>query len=480
MKYFPLFLDLDDRRVVVAGGGDKAAQKLRLLAKTTARIILICDVISQEVREIARGRHIRLEKRRFVAADARGAALVIGAEDTAERNAAVSLAARAHAVPTNVVDRPDLSTAIIPAIVDRDPVIVAIGTEGAAPVVARDLRALIEAWLPTNFGQLAASAARLRPRVRRAINDPVARRRLWERLLRGPFRRYVLSGDLDAADREAESALRARAGEPVKGSVALIGCGPGDPDLLTLKALQRLQDADVLVYDRLVNPAILEYARRDAARINVGKSPAGGSTAQGEINRILVREALKGHRVARLKGGDAMIFGRAAEEIAAVQAAGIAVEIVPGITAANACAASVGLPLTSRGRVRQFSVVAGATEDGDLQLDAQALTAPGQAAAIYMGVRNAQRIERELLGNGASASTPVVIVENGTCAEERAVATTLSDLAAAVESEAILGPAIIFLGLDWHEAGLSRPDRVRIFASPSRPAPAVLDLERAA
>ena len=483
MKYFPVFLDLDDRRVVVVGGGEKAAQKLRLLAKTGGRITVIAETFSEEVVEIARARQMRLEQRPFAQSDVRGAALVVGAEQIAERNTEVSMAARTHGVPVNIVDSPSLSTAIVPAIVDRDPVVVAIGTEGASPVIARDLRARLEAWLPAGLGQLAARAAALRPRVKQTIADPIARRRFWEGLLRGPFRTHILSGNAAAADTEAERALRAGAAAGcTTGSVALIGCGPGDPDLLTLKALQRLQDADVLVYDRLVNPAILDYARRDAVRISVGKAPAGETTAQHEINRILVREALKGSRVARLKGGDAMIFGRAAEEMAAVRAAGIEVEIIPGVTAAHACAASVGLPLTLRGKVRQFSIVTGATEDGELHLDAQALTASGQAAAIYMGVGNARQVQRKLLGSGAASNTPVVIVENGTRAEERAVATTLADLAAAIEAEAIAGPAIIFLGLDWCDAQLSRPARVRVFQSEKSRHfnQAVLSVEKAA
>ncbi len=209
------------------------------------------------------------------------------------------------------------------------------------------------------------------------------------------------------------------------GSVALIGCGPGEPDLITLKAQQHLQSADVLVVDRLVNPAILEYARRDAVRIDVGKEPEGNSALQEDINRILVREALKGHRVVRLKGGDAFVFGRAAEEMAAVRAAGIPVEVVPGITAAHACAASVGLPVTLRAKVRQFAVVTGASADGPLELDWPALAQPGQAFAIYMGVRTAQHFRDKLLGAGAAPQTPVVIVENGTLSNERALATEL-------------------------------------------------------
>jgi uroporphyrin-III C-methyltransferase/precorrin-2 dehydrogenase/sirohydrochlorin ferrochelatase len=367
-------------------------------------------------------------------------------------------------VPVNIVDAPHLSTVIVPAIVDRDPVVVAIGTEGAAPIMARDLRARIESWLPADFGRVASYAAALRPRVRDAITQPAARRQFWEGLLRGPFRDRALAADMPGAEQEAARALRdADKGSP--GSVVLVGCGPGDPDLLTLKALQALQDADVLVHDRLVNPSILDYARRDAVRIDVGKMPGGKATPQDEINRILVREALKGQRVARLKGGDAMVFGRAAEEIAAVRAAGIEATVIPGITAAHAIAASVTLPLTLRGKVRQFSVVTGATEDGAADLDWNALAAPGQAFAIYMGVRSAASIQQNLIDAGAEPATPAVIVENGTLPQERIIETTLADLGAAVKAEAVTAPAIIFIGLGWDEACLSRPARAKTFAS---------------
>lgn len=479
MKYFPVFMDLEGREVLVAGGGEKAIQKLRLLARTQCKIHVVAEELSAPILELARTRPLRLDRRRFEAGDAIGKALIIGADEIPERNREVAGVAKALRIAVNAVDAPELSTVIVPAIVDRDPVVVAIGTEGAAPVIARDLRASIESWLPATFGRVARAAAALRPRVREAIGDPVARRRFWERLLRGPFRARSLAGDAEGAAEVAERELGAAAADThAAGSVALIGCGPGDPDLLTLKALQRLQDADVLVYDRLVHPSILDYARRDAIRIDVGKSPGATSVSQGDINQILVREALKGHRVARLKGGDPMVFGRAAEEIAAVRAAGIEVEIVPGITAAHACAASIGLPLTLRGRLRQFSVVTGATEDGEADLDWPALAGAGQAFAIYMGVRNAPAIQRELLGAGTSPATPVVIVENGTRPQERIIAATLGELAAAVEAERIKGPAIIFVGLDWDAASLSRPLHVKQFQSPPRMpgrAPAVPD-----
>lgn len=479
MKYFPVFLDLEGRNVLVAGGGEKAAQKLRLLARTTAKIEVVAEKISEQVEEFARHRPIQLYRRRFSPLDVRGKSLVIGAEDAGPRNRSIADAAKAQRIAVNVVDAPELSTVIIPAIVDRDPVIVAIGTEGAAPVIARELRTRIESWLPAKFGQVASAAAAVRSRVRDAIADTGARRLFWERLLRGPFRARALAGDAVGTGLALERELRTVTSTRTSGSVALIGCGPGDPDLLTLKALQRLQDTDVLVYDRLVNPGILDYARRDARRIDVGKAPGGRSTSQGDINQILVREALKGHRVARLKGGDPLIFGRTAEEIAALRAAGIEVEIIPGITAAHACAAGIGLPLTLRGKIRQFSIVTGATADGEPDLDWSALAAPDHAVAVYMGVRNAPAIQRELLRAGAPSSTSVVIVENGTRDDERALATTLTDLAEAIRVEGIVGPAIIFIGLDWEQASLSRLLHVKQFQSKPRTtnrAPAERDL----
>jgi uroporphyrin-III C-methyltransferase/precorrin-2 dehydrogenase/sirohydrochlorin ferrochelatase len=355
----------------------------------------------------------------------------------------------------------------MPAIVDRDPVTVAIGTEGAAPVLAREIKTLLETLLPANFGTLAKRAQGLRDTVAKAVADPRARRHLWERLLKGPFRRAVLRGAEDEADRILATELHgedrpvhARARGLAIGRVALIGCGPGDPDLLTLKAVQRLQEADVLVVDRLVNPKVLEYARRDAERIFVGKTPGGPTTSQAEINRILVREAEAGKIVARLKGGDPFIFGRAAEEMGACQAAGVDVEAVPGITAAHACAARVGLPVTLRERVRHFTVVTGATADGEPDLEWNALAAEGAAFAVYMGVGNAPLLRRNLLAAGADADTPVVIVENGTLETERAIATTLADLTDAVAQHAVASPAVIFVGLDWADAGLCRPGSV--------------------
>jgi uroporphyrin-III C-methyltransferase/precorrin-2 dehydrogenase/sirohydrochlorin ferrochelatase len=461
MRYFPLFADLAEAEVLVAGGGEAAAQKVRLLRKTSARITVMAERLNSELGELAHAGALRHVPRLPRASDLAGQSLVYVATGDRQLEAELFAAARARGIPINVVDAPELSTFLTPAIVDRDPIVVAIGTEGAAPVLAREIKSRLESWLPANLGALAKKALGLRRRVALRIGEPQARRHLWERLFKGAFRRAVLSGADGEAQRIFARELEAAA-TPNLGRVVLIGCGPGDPDLLTLKAVQRLQEADVLVVDRLVNPQILEYARRDARRIFVGKARGGPATSQAEINRILVAEAAAGQVVARLKGGDPLIFGRAGEELAACAAAHLAVEIVPGITAAHACAARIGLPLTLREHRRQFTLLTGSSAEGLPDLDWRVLAAPGAAFAIYMGVANAPLLREKLLAAGARAETRVVIVENGTTPQERAVATTLRDLTDAVDQRAIRGPAIIFIGLDWVDAGLARPQTIKV------------------
>jgi uroporphyrin-III C-methyltransferase / precorrin-2 dehydrogenase / sirohydrochlorin ferrochelatase len=463
MRYFPIFADLENTNVLVVGGGEQAAQKVRLLRKANACITVVAESVTDELRELEDQNAIWIVLRAFLISDLEGQRFVYAATGDLLLDAAVSRAARARGIPVNVVDAPKLSTFIMPAILDRAPVTVAIATEGAAPILAREIKTRLEALIPANFGRLAERAQTLREAIAKAVPDMRARRRLWQRLLQGPFRRAVLRGAEDEAGRILAAELHgedAPARNPEQGRVVLIGCGPGDPELLTLKALHRLQEVDVLVVDRLVDPKVLEYARRDAERIFVGKTPAGPTTSQSEINRILLREAQAGKVVARLKGGDPFIFGRAAEEMAACQAAGIDVEIVPGVTAAHACAARIGLPVTLRERVRHFSVVTGTSAEGEPELDWQALASQGSAFAVYMGVGNAPLLRANLLAAGAQPSTPVVIVENGTRETERTVATSLGDLTDCVASLSISSPAVIFVGLDWEEAGLCRPASV--------------------
>ena len=314
-------------------------------------------------------------------------------------------------------------------------------------MLARQIKARIESLLPTRLGTLARFAGGLRAQIAGALPTSARRRRFWERFFAGETARRYLAGDMRGAEAAIERAIEDASGEgQAPGRVSLVGAGPGDPDLLTFKALQALQSADVIVVDRLVDRRILEVARRDARRIEVGKTPGQPSTRQAQIERILLREARAGHHVVRLKGGDPFVFGRGGEELAALQEARIEVEVVPGITAALACAAAVGLPLTTRGARRSVVLMTGHTSDGPADHDWCALARPGQVLAIYMGVGAAGHIERRLLGAGIDPETPVTIVENGTLPAQKVAVGTIGDLAGLVIDSAVKGPAIIYVG----------------------------------
>ena len=444
MRYFPLFLDLKDRRAVVVGGGEEALRKVRLLLKTEARISVIASVLHDELRaELAAGR-ISWAGKLFRPALLDDAAIVYSADP--ELHETVSQAARERGIPVNAVDAAALSTFITPSIVDRDPVVVAIGTEGAAPMLGQGIRARIDAMLPQALGKLADTASSLRVRVAQAVPQGRQRRSFWQRYFFGSLGKSFLAGDAQAYAHELEASLSDDS-SPSPGRVSLVGAGPGDPELLTLKAQRRLQEADVIVYDRLIGPGILELARRDAVRIPVGKKPFEPSPKQSEINAILIREAKAGRHVVRLKGGDPYVFGRGGEEQAALLAQGISVDIVPGITAALGCASAIGLPLTQRGQNRSITLLTGASEDGLAEHDWSSLAKPGQAFAVYMGVNAAGDISAKLLDAGIDHRTPVTIVENGTLENQRVFTTTIGSLWETLMCSGVEGPAMIYCGL---------------------------------
>lgn len=346
MRFFPLFMDLDDQLVLLVGGGEPAAQKLRLLTRTGARIHVLATAPCSEIVELAAAGAVRLERRELAARDLAGVRLAyVALADDAAAARAVAMA-RAAGVPVNAVDRQELCDFITPAIVDRDPVIVAIGTEGAAPVLARQIKARVEAMLPSRLGGLARWAASLRQRAASAIGAGAARRRFWEGFFAGSVAHAYLAGDLAGAADGVERGLAGAAAGT--GRVSLVGAGPGDPDLLTIKAMRALQEADVIVADRSVGSAILDRARRDARRIMVGTCPGHPSPSQAEINAILLREAAAGRHVVRLKAGDLSMLGHDGEEPAALRAARVSVEIVPGVNAAMDCATVMGPALTER------------------------------------------------------------------------------------------------------------------------------------
>ncbi len=443
MRHYPVFLDLRGRRVVVSGAGAIAESKLRLLMKTEAELAVFGENPSRQVATWAAEGRITLVRRPLEAGDVTAAALLYGADGDAAADARVAAIGRAAGVLVNIVDNLDASDFITPAIVDRDPVTVAIGTEGAAPVLARKIKAEVEAMLPATLGLLTRIGQGFRERVEGL--DQKARRAFWTRFYFQDGPRALEAGE--AAAHDALERLLAEGDGPRQGIVHLVGTGPGDPELLTLKARRLLHEADVVVHDRLVPQAILELARREAVILEVGKTPYGPSWKQDDINALIVRHALAGATVVRLKGGDPAVFGRLDDEIEALEAAGVAYGVVPGVTSASAAAAAIGQSLTKRGRNSSFRFVTGHDVDGFAEHDWREMAKPGATAAIYMGVKAATFVRGRLLMHGAAADTPVTAVENASRPEQRLIATTLIELPQALAAAAPHGPVMILYGL---------------------------------
>lgn len=445
MKTFPMFLKTEGRRIVVVGGGEQAAQKVRLALKTSAEILVVSDAPDPEIADLARRRRLTLHGGGLDATIFDNAVLAfVATEDEAVRTEAHALARRCG-VLVNVVDAPDLCDAFTPSIVDRDPVVVAIGTEGTAPVLARGLKARLETMLEPRLGDLAALAGRLRGQA--AGLDPRHRRDLW---------RWVFNGEprtLHAAGREREAAAMVKDAltggavpdEGAAGFVSLVGAGPGSRDLITLRGAQRLQEADVVFYDRLVDPELLELARRDAERVYVGKTPGTAAWPQERINDLMVRTALAGKRIVRLKCGDPGIFGRGAEEADALDGAGIDWEIVPGVTAASAAAAATHGFLTERGETDTLVISTGKLRAGDGDPAWADHLRPGTTLALYMAVGTAGKVRENLLAAGVEADLEVRIVSRAASPQERVVSTTLDALADTIAREHVENPAIILI-----------------------------------
>ena len=429
MKHLPLFFDLAGRKVVVVGEGAAADRRAETARSAGAEVS-------------------RIAAATLKVADFRGAAAAFIATGTLESDTAAQRIVKAAGVPVNVADRPALCDFILPAIVDRDGVVVAISTGGASPTLASILRGRIEAALPERIGALATLARTFRAQVNTLIADPAQRRGFWRRLVEGPAARLVLAGDEAGARRVALGELDAvrRRMSPV-GIAHIVGAGPGDPDLLTLRAAQLLQEADAILHDELVPAAILGRARRDAELVPVGKRKGSVGWAQADIEAELVRRVRAGQTVVRLKAGDPFIFGRGGEELEALRAAGLPVSVVPGVTAALGCAASVGIPLTHRRLASAVTFVTGHGADGR-EAAWPALAARGHTLAIYMGATEAASVRDRLLDAGAAPTTPVAIVENGTRPDERVTTGRLSDLArlAATHTHGEAGPSLIIVG----------------------------------
>lgn len=447
MDYFPAFLSLHGKPCLLVGGGDVAARKARLLLAAGAMLTVVAPEIGPGLANMLDRERVRHVPRKFRATDIRGHWLAVSATNDAEVQGAVFAAAERARVFCNSVDDTSNSSYITPAIVDRSPIVVAISSGGAAPVLARKIRAQIEAMLPGATGRLAEIAGSLREHVSKVLADVQQRRRFWESFFDGRVAGAVYGKREDSIDEDIADLLDSAAGaEGRQGEAWLVGAGPGDSGLLTLRALQIMQAADVIVHDRLVSEDVLSFARRDAECIAVGKTPGSRRNSQQEINELLVSLVASGKRVCRLKGGDPYIFGRGGEEADALAAAGFSCQVVPGITAAAGCAAYSGIPLTHRDLAQSVVLLTAHGKDSIDQLDWPSLARDRQTLAVYMAVRRFPELMQQLIAHGRPADTPVAIIENGTTPRQRIFRGSLGQLVMLAEAHRVESPAILLIG----------------------------------
>lgn len=447
MDHFPIFMAVAGKRIVLSGGGDAAMAKLRLIFKTKAEIFVYAADATAEIQNWAATGKLTLIPRKLQAGDARNTVLFYAANEDDAEDARVAELAKVDGAKVNIVDNLYDSEFITPAIVDRDPVTVAIGTEGAAPVLARAIKADLEEKLPTSLGLL----ARVGKSFRHAVEVlPMGKKR------RDFWADYYFKSGPETVETEGAGGILSSLGtildqhvmaKTSEGHVDLVGAGPGDPELLTLKARNALDKADVVIHDRLVTPEILELARREATIIDAGKTGFGKSMPQADIDALIIEHAQKGAHVVRLKAGDPTVFGRLDEEIEACEAAGVSWRVVPGITAASAAVATIGQSLTKRGRNSAIRLITGHDTKGYADQDWRVLAEPGQVAAIYMGKKAARFIQGRLLMHGGDPATPVTIIENVSRNDQRIISTTLVELEPTMSNANLTGPAITFLGL---------------------------------
>ena len=446
MDYFPVFLDLKKRRCLLVGGGDVATRKGRLLVKAGAVLRVVAPQISAELRELVQQCQGEMHLREYHASDVDDCVLAIAATDIDSLNQVISQDAKAKHIPVNVVDSPALCTYITPAIIDRSPLVIAISSGGESPVLARLIRAKLETLIPTSYGKLAQFASRWRERIKHRFADTDQRRRFWEKILQGPAAELVFNGQDAQADTLLSDAIHQEDDSLTQGEVYLVGGGPGDPELLTLRALRLMQQADVVLYDRLVSDGVMELVRRDAERIYVGKRRSEHTMEQENINQLLVDLALQGKRVLRLKGGDPFIFGRGGEEIELLAQHHIPFQVVPGITAASGCAAYAGIPLTHRDYAQSVRFVTGHLKDDSTNLHWPELAVPGQTLVFYMGLVGLAEICAALIAHGRAPDTPVALVEKGTTRDQRVLIADLATMAQTVADNNVHGPTLLIIG----------------------------------
>jgi uroporphyrin-III C-methyltransferase/precorrin-2 dehydrogenase/sirohydrochlorin ferrochelatase len=447
VNYFPVFFDLTAQKVLVVGAGEVALRKVALLMRSGAAVTVVAPEIHPELMRRAAGGLIKLALREFVPEDLAGSRLVIVATSHRALNRWIANLSESRGIPVNVVDDREASRFIVPAIVDRDPVLVAVATSGTSPVLARRLRERLEALIPKRIGEAALWLRSLRRTAKSQLRDVDARRRFFEAVIDGAAMRRFIEGDAQGARRIAQQLLSRSSTAPrAAGEVTLVGAGPGDAELLTLKALRALQDADVILHDRLVSGSVLDMARRDAERICVGKAAGSLGSTQEQINDLLIEHASAGKRVVRLKGGDPFIFGRGGEELEALVAARINFSVVPGITAAAGCAAYAGIPLTHRDYAHSVSFVTGHADKSGEEPAWRALSAPGHTAVFYMGLARLGHIVARLLEHGASPSLPAGLIVHGTLPQQRVIIGTLATLVDIAARAAVESPALLVVG----------------------------------
>jgi len=446
MQYFPMFYQLDGKPCLVVGGGDVAARKVSLLFRAGGKVTVVAPSLCESLRGRLNADEITHIAREFKDSDLENHVLVVAATDQQEVNENVSRLAHQRNLPVNVVDQPDLCSFIVPSIIDRNPVQVAVSTGGASPVLARLLRARLETVIPATYGKLATLMEEFRDAVKKRFSED-KRRHFWESVVQGPIAELVFAGKEESAREAMHQAVDS--GESAKfdrGEVYLVGAGPGDPDLLTFRALRLLQQADVIVYDRLVSEQILDMARRDADLVYVGKERDKHTLPQEDINHMLARIAKKGKRVLRLKGGDPFIFGRGGEEIETLMEAGVEFQVVPGITAATGAASYAGIPLTHREHAQAVVFVTGHLKDGSMNLNWKALAQPNQTVVVYMGLLGLETLCQKLQEHGMAAETPIALVQQATTPTQQVIISDLKNMPQHVKQFQVQPPTLIIIG----------------------------------
>ena len=444
MRHLPIFLNIHDHKCLVVGGGEVAARKTNLLLEAGGRVTVVAPRLGSTLQRLVSDDMVSHVCGDFVGSLVDGNRLVIAATDNRAVNNQVARLAEARNIPVNVADHPDQGSFIVPSVIDRSPVVVAVSTGGSSPVLARLLRSRLESLIPSAYGRLALLVEKYRDLVKQKL-APADRRGFWDNILQGNVAEMLFSGNEAAAEQALQDSINRGTYQP-RGEVYLVGAGPGDPDLLTFRALRLLQMADVVLYDRLVSNEILSMVRKGAEQIYVGKAKANHAVPQDQINQLLINLAGEGKRVLRLKGGDPFIFGRGGEEIEGLMRRGIPFQVVPGITAAAGCASYSGIPLTHRDHSQSCVFVTGHLKNGTVDLNWDQLCQPQQTVVVYMGLTGLTALCREMIAHGMPSATPAALIERGTTRDQRVFTGTLSSLPELLTSEKINPPTLIIIG----------------------------------